>query len=106
MKFLKLFRRRSKSSRRSRTAPDDHYHNQQLNYSPPLPTPAYDVTRELPRQVVARIFTFVCPHVADASFNSSEESMTEDGCMPCDMRDLAHCALVCKRWYMDAHRLL
>lgn len=104
MKFLKLFRRRSKSSRHSRNAPGDHDH--QNNYSPPPPASGYDVTRKLPREVVAHIFTLVCPHVADASFNSSEESMTEDGCMPCDMRDLAHCALVCKRWYLDAHQLL
>ncbi|KAF4201958.1 hypothetical protein CNMCM8927_000872 [Aspergillus lentulus] len=32
--------------------------------------------------------------------------MTEDGCMLCDMRDLAHCAVVCKRWYLAAQSIL
>jgi hypothetical protein len=32
--------------------------------------------------------------------------MTEDGCMLCDMRDLAHCAVVCKRWYLAARGVL
>lgn len=32
--------------------------------------------------------------------------MSTDGCMLCDMRDLAHCALVCKRWYTPAQSLL
>lgn len=104
MKFREIFRRRSKSRRRSGNDTAQSYNH--LNYSPPLPTPRYDVTRDLPRPILTRIFTYVCPHVTDASYNTSEESMTEDGCMPCDMRDLSHCTTVCKRWYMEAQRLL
>jgi len=64
-----------------------------------------DWTRRLPQPVLTRIFVFVCPHAADSSYDSSEESMTDD-CMLCDMRDLAHCALVCKRWFLEARALL
>lgn len=105
MGFLKYFRRRSKSSRRrpsNSTDASDLY----INPSPPPSIPRFDVTRKLPRPVLVRIFSFLCPHVADNSYKTSEESMTEDGCMLCDMRDLSRCALVCKRWYSDAQRLL
>ncbi|KAJ5104340.1 hypothetical protein NUU61_001687 [Penicillium alfredii] len=75
---------------------------------PTPPTPRVngrDYTRKLPRPLLARIFALVCPHTVDNSYSTSEESMT-DGCMLCDMRDLAHCALVCKRWFLDARALL
>jgi hypothetical protein len=68
-------------------------------------TPGRDYTRKLPRPVLAYIFAYVCPHAVDTSYETSEESMT-DGCMLCDMRDLAHGALVCKRWYLEARALL
>ncbi|KAJ5706672.1 hypothetical protein N7488_006473 [Penicillium malachiteum] len=73
------------------------------------PTPPHstgrDVTRKLPRAVLAHIFRFICPHAFDHSYETSENSMT-DGCMLCDMRDLAHCTQVCRRWYPEAHLLL
>lgn len=68
-------------------------------------TQGRDYTRKLPRPVLAYIFAYVCPHTVDNSLETSEESMT-DGCMLCDMRDLAHAALVCKRWYLEARALL
>lgn len=64
-----------------------------------------DYTKKLPRPVLARILAFVCPHAMDNSYETSEESMT-DGCMLCDMRDLAHCAQVSKRWFLEARTLL
>lgn len=73
--------------------------------SPPSRVSGRDYTRKLPRPVLARILTLVCPHAVDTSFDTSEESMT-DGCMLCDMRDLAHCAQVCKRWFLEARALL
>lgn len=76
----------------------DHGHGH--GYNPP------DPTRNLPETVLTRIFALVCPHAVDSSYEKSEESMTEDGCMLCDMRDLAHCALVCKRWNPVATELL
>lgn len=65
-----------------------------------------DYTVYLPPNVVSNILSFVCPHALDASLTSSEESMTEDGCMLCDMRDLAHCALVTSKWYGVTQKLL
>ncbi|KAJ5688793.1 hypothetical protein N7462_003185 [Penicillium macrosclerotiorum] len=56
-----------------------------------------DYTRKLPRPVLAYIFALVCPHTVDNSYETSEESMT-DGCMLCDMRDLAHCAQFSSRY--------
>lgn len=57
-----------------------------------------DWTGALPQNVMQRIFEYVCPHTMDESYESSEASALEDSCMLCDMRDLAHCVLVCKRW--------
>ena len=104
MNLLTRLRRHSKSRRRS-TIPSDSTHLY-VDQSPLAVPPRYDVTRDLPRPILARIFAFVCPHAADDSYKTSEESMTVDGCMPCDMRDLAHCAAVCKRWSPEAQRLL
>ncbi|PLN85465.1 hypothetical protein BDW42DRAFT_160532 [Aspergillus taichungensis] len=107
MGFLSRFRRRSKSRSRAGNSDSlriDGYHYQ--DDIPPVPRRGLDYTKKLPRPVLARIFAFVCPHAVDTSYDTSEESMTEDGCMLCDMRDLAHCALTCKHWYLDARALL
>ncbi|KAI5780907.1 hypothetical protein EDC01DRAFT_667688 [Geopyxis carbonaria] len=56
----------------------------------------------LPAAVLANIFAFVCPHSTDRSYLPAEETTTEGGCMLCDMRDLAGCALVCRRWHAAA----
>ncbi|KAL3422924.1 F-box domain-containing protein [Phlyctema vagabunda] len=48
--------------------------------------------------VLAKIFSFVCPHTQDNSYESCEDSALEDACMLCDLRDLAHCAQVSKLW--------
>lgn len=74
--------------------------------SPSYSTSSFDPTKVLPQQVLSRIFFHVCPHALDESYNSSEESITEDGCMLCDMRDLACCALVSKKWSAPARNLL
>lgn len=107
MGFLSRFRRRSKS--RSRAGNSDSLRTDGYHYRddiPPVPRLGFDYTKRLPRPVLTRIFAFVCPHAVDTSYDTSEESMTEDGCMLCDMRDLAHCALACKHWYLDARALL
>ena len=98
MGFSRIFHRR-KSPQPDLKA--KHYHHDNS-----IRPPAYDVSAKLPPAVLTRILTYVCPHAADESYETSEESMTEDGCMLCDMRDLAHCALVGKRWYSEAERLL
>ncbi|KAL4805046.1 hypothetical protein BDV18DRAFT_24354 [Aspergillus unguis] len=104
MGLLSRLRGRSKSQSR---AGNDHNYDLRINNDPP-PLPSYvgDLTKKLPPPVLARILAFVCPHVVDDSYDTSEESMTEDGCMLCDMRDLAHCALVSRRWYPVARSLL
>lgn len=60
----------------------------------------------LPSRVLHHIFLYVCPHAEDGSYAAAEDSMTEDACMLCDMRDLAHCAIVSRRWNEVAQRLL
>lgn len=52
------------------------------------------------------VFDYVCPHSRDDCYTSCEESMVDGGCMLCDMRDLAHCAGVSKRWSEAAQHLL
>ena len=85
---------------------DGFYHRGYHSSSYYNAVPATDYTKLLPPKVLYNILTFVCPHTLDSSLSSSEESMTEDGCMLCDMRDLAHCALLSKRWYNVAQPLL
>ncbi|KAI9882507.1 MAG: zinc-finger protein [Watsoniomyces obsoletus] len=64
-----------------------------------------NLAARLPTAVLDNIFRYVCPHVEDRSYLTAEESMV-DGCMLCDMRDLAHCSLVCRRWNEVAMNLL
>lgn len=109
MGLLGRLRRRSKSQSRAGNAISYQHHLRSEvhdNPVPSIPVVRRDVAKNLPPRVLARIFAFVCPHAADNSYASSEESMTEDGCMLCDMRDLAHCALVCKLWRLEAQALL
>lgn len=84
---------RSAPKYKSYSAPSAHY------YGPNL-------TARLPDNVVENIFTYVCPHTADTSYEPSERSQIGDGCMLCDLRDLARCAQVCRKWYSTAQKLL
>ena len=66
-----------------------------------------DWTKELTDSVLTKILTEVCPHAADNSLDSSEESMLDlTGCVLCDLKDLAQCALVSKQWNKVAETLL
>ena len=49
-------------------------------------------------KILDRIFAFVCPQSVDESYETCEQSSIEDACMLCDLRDLARCVLVCRRW--------
>ncbi|OIW30335.1 hypothetical protein CONLIGDRAFT_644337 [Coniochaeta ligniaria NRRL 30616] len=60
----------------------------------------------LPPHVLEKVFGLVCPHATDKSYQTCEESGTEDACMLCDLRDLAHCVAVCKKWRTEAIKLL
>lgn len=68
--------------------------------------PGRNLILRLPEPVLQRIFSFVCPHCRDTSFLPSEESQIGDGCMLCDLRDVATCARVCRQWYGPAQKLL
>lgn len=95
MGFLKHFR--SKSRLKSKPAEEEHY--------PPTPR-APDPTRRLSRQLLARVFSYVCPHVTDESYEVSERSLVGSGCNLCDLRDLASCARINRLWYSVAQDLL
>ncbi|KAJ9371135.1 hypothetical protein DTO282F9_7321 [Paecilomyces variotii] len=104
MKFLKHIRSRSKNLNGAGKDSKDARHSPKASHS--APRYGNDFTKRLPREVLTQIFAEICPHSLDDSYSSSEESMTEDGCMLCDMRDLANCALACKRWLSCAQPLL
>lgn len=74
---------------------DDEYGHNRLG----SPTRASAAKLEqLPPPVLERIFAFVCPHTQDSTYESQEQSSIEDACMLCDLRDLASCLLVCRKW--------
>lgn len=93
MKFLKSFR--SKANLKSKER--DSYRNHDLP-TPPFSPPGKDYIGELPPKILELIFQFVCPHAADESYESCEESSLHGACMLCDLRDLSHCVKVSKRW--------
>ena len=103
MKFLSHMRSKSRLNRND----DNHAYPSRIgdSYAPAKPPiPRRGVT--LPDEIVRRILAFVCPHTQDDSYVTSEDSMIDGGCMLCDMRDLAQCALVRKAWGEAASLLL
>lgn len=104
MKFLSHMRSRSRLYRNDEGQPfQSRTHDVYLPRTVP-PIPGRGVI--LPDEVLKRILAFVCPHTLDESYVTSEDSMTDGGCMLCDMRDLAQCALVKKAWSEAAATLL
>ncbi|KAI9676435.1 MAG: hypothetical protein M1817_000592 [Caeruleum heppii] len=103
MRLLKHIRSRSKIKNDSPSL--GHYHSA-TSASWPAQAGQRDYTARLPPFLLAAIFDCVCPHTHDESFESSEDSAVDDGCMLCDMRDLAHCAAVCRRWAAPAQDAL
>ncbi|TVY78547.1 hypothetical protein LSUE1_G005644 [Lachnellula suecica] len=72
-----------------------------------LPTPrvsalSAELIAKLPAPILERMFSFVCPHAQDDTYESCEQSGVEDTCMLCDLRDLSHCAQVSRRWRQAA----
>lgn len=95
----KIFHMRSKSKLKSNCTEAHIYeHSPQWRGS--------RIAAQLPARILAIIFSYVCPHVRDESYMTLEESMTENACMLCDMRDLACCAVVNVSWAKVAQRLL
>lgn len=103
MKF-RLNHRRSKSKVKGQSAtqnnPQYSFKSTPLYRSNPNPAPI------LPASILKAIFAHVCPHAQDDTYVASEDSMKDGGCMLCDMRDLAQCALVSRRWYEASSSLL
>lgn len=116
MKFLKLFKKKRRSSSPDSEFSSSGHDDRKVKAKQQVAYGRYggmqpavmrrDPTQNVPAAVLTRIFTYVCPHSMDDSYEKSEESMTEDGCMLCDMRDLACCALVSRKWYWAARGLL
>ncbi|KAJ4411728.1 hypothetical protein N0V85_003779 [Neurospora sp. IMI 360204] len=75
-------------------------------YRPMVTRQSATILANLPAPVLERIFYFVCPHSRDTSYETCEASSVEDACMLCDLRDLAHCVAVCKRWRREGVNLL
>lgn len=79
---------------------------------PPVPAfhrkgPSSAPVARLPNEILAKIFTYVAPHVANETYYSDEEILhSVDGCVLCDTRDLAHLGLVCLRWSSVVQPLL
>jgi len=80
--------------------------DKELSNSPSPPRYARDLISRLPEDLVHKILAEVCPHTQDHSYLPSEQSTVGEGCMLCDLRDLARCARVCRRWYALAQDLL
>ncbi|EDU44055.1 F-box domain containing protein [Pyrenophora tritici-repentis Pt-1C-BFP] len=99
MGFFKRFRRHKSPKKNESRTRNDLYAAATYDYHGP------DQTQRLPDKVLRRIFEEVCPHSADETLDGSEDS-GNDGCMSCDMRDLAHCALTKRQWYGVAAGLL
>jgi hypothetical protein len=76
---------------------------QQLYGTPPV---SGELIAKLPAPLLERIFSFVCPHSLDETYESCEQSAVEDTCMLCDLRDLAHCAQASRRWRKLAANVL
>jgi len=98
MGLLKHFRSRSKLG-------SDYKQNARVDYSV-QPVAGRDYIARLPPRLLKYIFEFLCPHTLDKSYDVSEKADVGDGCMLCDLRDLAHCAAVRSSWYQPAQQQL
>ncbi len=65
-----------------------------------------DGISRLPLKLLTEILSNICPHACDDNYLSLEESMRDGGCMLCDMRDLAQCALVSRRFLVTTQTIL
>jgi hypothetical protein len=106
MGLLKHFRSRSKLK-------TDEKANGKVNgkangqvYYPAAVAPGRDYIGRLPPKVLKQIFEYICPHTLDQSYEASEKVEVGDGCMLCDLRDLANCAKARRGWYQIAQELL
>jgi len=98
--IMKLFSRKknksvAKDGERSLPRPYNAIETVPVSHIPSLPGP-----------ILERIFSFVCPHTQDNTYDTCEDSAIEDTCMLCDLRDLSHCAQVSQKWRAEAIKVL
>lgn len=109
MKFSKLFKLRSKSKKKP-PPEKDHYRRLRkpcYDYEPaPVGQDRDAHPGKLPVAVLEKIFAQVCPHSHDETYDAHEDSDVVGACAMCDLRDLAHCAAVSKRWREAASNVL
>ncbi|ETS77080.1 hypothetical protein PFICI_10954 [Pestalotiopsis fici W106-1] len=111
MGFTKLFRRSKKSKsdtsdfnfnydRDARYASEKAGYNKRNSHfmAMPLDNGIFAPWLQLPVPILQRIFSFVCPHCYDESYETCEQSAIEDACMLCDLRDISHAGRVCRAW--------
>ncbi|KAF2497172.1 F-box domain protein [Lophium mytilinum] len=98
MGFMKHFRSRSKLRDKDKDLHQQHFF--------PAVYTGPDRISRLPEKVLRLIFQNVCPHSTDETCESSESSIVSDGCMLCDLRDLANCSKTRRQWYPIASGLL
>lgn len=105
---MKWFKRKSKSKSKSVDVRYAEAHTPRslvlAERTPPIPRSNVKegVVANLPAPVLRRLFSFICPHAGDETYEACEQSLIEDGCMLCDLRDLSHCAQACKSWRRTA----
>lgn len=106
MKFLDKFKSKSRANLKERRMAE------KASRQAPLPSynsytrPGTNYTPAIPPAIIERIFGFVCPHTTDESYASAELASPEDGCTLCDIRNLARCMMVDRRWYRLAGNVL
>jgi F-box-like len=99
MKFLKHIRSGSRIKDKANSQTRGHAREDSPCYG-------YDATARLPPAILRKIFIELCPLTVDDTYDSSEESMVDYGCALCDVKALAQCALVSRKWWNVAHDLL
>lgn len=97
MGFLKHLRSKSRLK-------EDTSRSQRLSANPARY--GRNFTQKLPDDILEKIFASVCPHTQDQTYEPSERSAIGDGCMLCDLRDLAKVAQTCRKWYNVAQDML
>ncbi|KAL8943691.1 MAG: hypothetical protein Q9216_000890 [Gyalolechia sp. 2 TL-2023] len=103
MKFLQHMR--SKSRLKNGNEAHVYEDNLPLSRSPKNRT-GRDLISTLPLKLLTNVLSHICPHALDDNYSSLEESMRDGGCMLCDMRDLAQCALVSRRFLIATQTIL
>lgn len=117
--MFKIFKRSNKDSRKdglTSPVPDKARAVNEFGLRPgeqPPTKESAELVKQLKPEVLQRIFSFVCPHAVDESYETNEESADET-CMLCDTRDLSYCFLVNSAWrnaaigvlYVFLHSLL